>query len=66
MQNMAFRTQESYPYIVYKLHFAAAPFYILIKENIRIIHSNRGIMKIKDKQKQLNMDKKYDKIGKDI
>jgi len=65
MQNMAFRTQESYPYIVYKLHFAAAPFYILIivyklhfaaapfyiliKENIRIIHSNRGIMKIKDK-----------------
>ena len=24
MQNMAFRTQESYPYIVYKLHFATA------------------------------------------
>ena len=26
MQNMAFRTQESYPYIVYKLDFATAPF----------------------------------------
>jgi len=25
MQNMAFRTQKSYPYIVYKLHFATAP-----------------------------------------